>query len=156
MILSQRMQSALDFAIEKHANQLDKAGRPYFGHPLRVALAVIHLGEDYFITAILHDVCEDCNVTFDEIESKWGSTVAKAVKSVTRIVSPVKEPYMSLIERSAWNAIGKEVKLADLRDNMQPDRIASLPTEMQSIINRYKKAYNYLVNFVPYDECRFY
>ena len=145
-MISKRMQDAIDFALEKHQGQLDKAGKPYFGHVLRVALSVLHYGEDYFITAILHDVVEDHHIPLSEIESRWGSEVAAAVDSVTRREMPVKETYMTLIHRASENKIGREVKLADLRDNMQPHRIECLPVEQRDIVNRYKRAEKYLVN----------
>lgn len=138
------MQSAIDFALEKHSGQVDKGGRPYFGHVLRVALSVLDLGEDYFIAAILHDVVEDCDVPLSFIAEKWGQVVADAVDSVSRRVHPVKETYMSLIERASKNQIGLEVKLADLQDNMQPERIAALPPEGRDILKRYNRALNFL------------
>ena len=85
-MLSERIKSAIDFAIVKHQGQLDKAGKPYFGHVLRVALSVasrqdIPDDDDYFISAILHDVVEDAKVSLAEIEEQWGKVVADAVDS---------------------------------------------------------------------------
>jgi (p)ppGpp synthase/HD superfamily hydrolase len=151
-MISARMQSAIDFALEEHAGQVDKAGRPYFGHVLRVALSVLHLGENYFITAILHDVMEDCGVTIEYITERWGAEVAFAVNSVSRITLPVKETYMNLIERAALNEIGIEVKLADLEDNMQPEIIAALPPESRDIVKRYERAKNRLLQVKRYKQ----
>jgi (p)ppGpp synthase/HD superfamily hydrolase len=139
-MISERMQYAIDFALEKHEGQKDKAGRPYFGHVLRVALAVLHLGENYFIAAILHDTVEDCGVSIQFIAEKWGQVVADAVDSVSRRIHPVKETYMNLIERASQNEIGLELKLADLEDNTQPERIAALPPESRDIVKRYDRA----------------
>jgi len=138
------MQSAIDFAYEKHFGQLDKSGKPYFGHALRVALDVIHFGEEFFIVALLHDTVEDCNVSLSYIAENWGQEIADAVASVSRIEHPVKEKYMELIHRASLNRIGREVKLADLDDNMRPERILSLPIEMQDIVKRYERAKKYL------------
>ena len=144
-MISARMQSAIDFAIEKHAGQIDKGGKPYFGHVLRVALSVLHFGENYFIAAILHDVVEDCGVDIEYIAERWGNEVALAVVSVSRITFPFKETYMQLIERASLNEIGIEVKLADLEDNMQPERIAALPIESRDIVKRYERAKKFLL-----------
>ena len=148
-MISTQMQTAIDFSIEKHAGQIDKGGRPYFGHVLRVALAVLCLGEKYFITAILHDTMEDCGVTFQYIAEHWGLEIAQAVDSVSRRTSPEKETYMNLIERASANPIGREVKLADLEDNMQPDRIETLPIDSRDIVKRYTKAKRYLLDKKP-------
>lgn len=139
-MLSNRLQEAIEFAYQNHENQKDKGGKPYFLHPLRVMLDVAHLGEDYMIVAICHDLIEDCGVTVQQLTEKFGSTVTEAVESVSRRVVPVKEPYFDLIDRAGANLIGIEVKLADIQDNMQPSRIACLPPEMQSIVHRYERA----------------
>ena len=139
-MVSNRLQEAIEFAYQKHENQKDKGGKPYFLHPLRVMLSVAHLGDDYMIAAICHDLIEDCGVTVQQITEKFGSTVADAVESVSRRTEPFKESYMDLIDRAGANEIGIEVKLADLDDNMQPSRVECLPPEMKSIVNRYERA----------------
>jgi hypothetical protein len=146
IVVTPRMAEAIDFAITKHAGQLDKAGKPYFGHVLRVALAVLDFGEDYFISAILHDIVEDCDVELSYIEQRWGIEVAEAVESVTRRLLPFKETYMNLIERASRNVIGREIKWEDLKDNSKPDRIAALPIESRDIVKRYDRAKKFLLN----------
>ena len=61
---------ALCFAREKHAGQLRKNGEPYIVHPLTMACNALSLGinDDAVIaTILLHDVCEDCGVTLEEL-----------------------------------------------------------------------------------------
>lgn len=142
---SQNLLAAIEFAYEKHQNQRDKSGKPYFFHPLRVMFAVEHFGEDAMIVAILHDVVEDCDVSLLFIAEKWGQIVADAIDSVSRRVAPFKETYMNFIERASLNEIGIEVKLADLEDNMQPERIAALPIESRDIVKRYERAKKFLL-----------
>ena len=146
-MLSERAKEALDFALIKHAGQVDKADRPYLGHVLRVALEVLPLGEEYFIVGLLHDILEDTDVTKEEIKSRWGDDIADAVESVTRRITPTKEPYSELIIRSAQNKIGRMVKLADNKDNSDPARIANLPPDQQGITKRYAKARRVLEGF---------
>lgn len=134
------MKEAIALACDKHAGVTDKGGKPYFLHVLRVALKVLPYGEDYFITGILHDLVEDTDVTNDYIREVWGDAVAYAVASVTRIEHPTKETYMDFVRRSAQNKIGRKVKLADLDDNSDPERIACLPIEQQDIVKRYERA----------------
>ncbi len=139
-----KVKEAIDFAVEKHVGQFDKAGKPYIGHPLRVAFSVISFGEKYFITALLHDVVEDCGVLISEIEDRWGKEIAEAVLALSRINEPVKETYKTFIERISINEIARIVKLADIEDNTRPERIACLPIDQQGIVERYRKAKEYL------------
>ena len=61
---------ALTFARQKHAGQLRKSGEPYLVHPLTMACNALGMGiqDDAAIaTILLHDVCEDCGVTLEEL-----------------------------------------------------------------------------------------
>ena len=61
---------ALSFARAKHEGQLRKSGEPYIIHPLTMACNALSLGirEDAVIaTILLHDVCEDCDVSLQEL-----------------------------------------------------------------------------------------
>ena len=61
---------ALSFAREKHKDQFRKSGEPYIVHPLTMACNAVSMGikEDSVIaTILLHDVCEDCGVTPNEL-----------------------------------------------------------------------------------------
>ena len=61
---------ALTFAREKHEGQMRKSGDPYIVHPLTMACSALALGirnDDVIATVLLHDVCEDCGVSFEEL-----------------------------------------------------------------------------------------
>ena len=55
---------ALEIAIEAHKKQVDKAGKAYILHPLRVMHQFVE--EDLMIVSILHDVIEDSSFTLDD------------------------------------------------------------------------------------------
>lgn len=57
------LKTAIQIATKAHEGQTDKAGLPYITHPTRVMEQVKHLGADYAIVAILHDVVEDSDIT---------------------------------------------------------------------------------------------
>lgn len=62
--------NALSFARQKHEGQLRKNGDPYIVHPLTMACNALSLGifEDNIIaTILLHDVCEDCGVSPEDL-----------------------------------------------------------------------------------------
>lgn len=61
---------ALTFARQKHEGQFRKSGDPYIVHPLTMACNAISLGirdDEVLATILLHDVCEDCNVSLAEL-----------------------------------------------------------------------------------------
>ena len=62
---------ALPYAQQKHKGQeRDGTGEPYFTHPLAVASHLLCLGvydDKVIAAAILHDVCEDCDVSIEAL-----------------------------------------------------------------------------------------
>jgi len=119
-----------------HAGQVDKAGLPYWHHPLRVAT---RLGPDSTLEerliALLHDVVEDTTMTLVKLrELDYGAGIIDAVSLLTREEGT---PYLDYVRRIAasGNRTAIRVKLADLEDNLS--RTASLPS---SLAERYQKA----------------
>ena len=81
------LDSAIDYASEKHAGQKRKSGEPYITHPLSVAAILIDWGMDIdtVIAGVLHDTVEDTDATLDELESLFGRDVAFLVDGVTKV-----------------------------------------------------------------------
>ena len=81
------VEQAYTFAEKCHEGQIRKSGEPYIAHPLEAAafLAELNLDGHTICGALLHDVIEDCNVTFDDIERRFGRDVAKMVDGVTKL-----------------------------------------------------------------------
>ena len=78
---------AYAFADQCHQGQTRKSGEPYIAHPLATArlLAGLHLDPNTIIAALLHDVVEDCGVTLEEVESRYGREVSALVDGVTKL-----------------------------------------------------------------------
>lgn len=75
---------ALSYAREKHNGQLRKSGEPYIVHPLTMACNAMSLGikdDNIIATILLHDVCEDCGVSLDELPVS--DTVRRGVELMT-------------------------------------------------------------------------
>lgn len=71
-----------------HGTQRRNSGEPYYSHPLQVALLTANylLETNAIITAILHDVLEDCKeISYLDIGRKFGTKVADDVKLLTRV-----------------------------------------------------------------------
>lgn len=81
------LRKAYMFAMEAHSTQKRASGSPYFYHPAEVArlLAELRLDVPTIVTGLLHDVLEDTNVSFEELEEIFGSEVAFLVDGVTKL-----------------------------------------------------------------------
>ena len=79
--------NAYEFAKEAHSGQTRRSGEPFIEHPLQTAiyLAELKLDSKALAAALLHDVMEDCNVSYAELENKFGLEVANLVSGVTKL-----------------------------------------------------------------------
>ena len=123
-------------ALKAHAGQKDKGGAPYIFHPLRLMLAM--QTDEEKMTAILHDVVEDSAVTLDDLRAAgFPNKVIEAVDLLTR---KKEDSYEAFIEKIKPHSLARRVKMADLRDNLEIDRITH-PTEKDfARLEKYKKA----------------
>ena len=130
------LEDAIALARNAHAGQVDKAGAPYINHPLRMA-TTLESTEAKFV-AILHDVVEDTPVTLEDLRAAgYSPLIVAAVDSLTRREY---ETYEAFIQRAAANPITRQVKIADLRDNLDLSRIAEPTARDYERIERYKRA----------------
>lgn len=130
------LESAIAVAAKAHEGQTDKAGEPYILHPLRVMLRLTSI-ED-MITAILHDVVEDSDITFEDLRSKgFSEQIIEAINLVTKKPG---ESYDDFIRRAASNPIARRVKLADLKDNCRLSRIKNPTDDDLKRIKKYRRA----------------
>ena len=81
------VRSSYRFAAECHNGQTRVSGGPYIEHPLQTALFLADLRLDVttLVAALLHDVIEDCGVTYDQLEERFGEDVARLVDGVTKL-----------------------------------------------------------------------
>ena len=126
---------AISIAAAAHADQVDKAGRPYILHAIRVMERLAPHGLEAQIVGVLHDVVEDTWVTLDLLEKMgFPPTVVSGVDAMSR---REQEDYFTYIERCSQDDIGALVKLADLEDNSGPLR--DFPGRVR-LTERYAKA----------------
>ena len=135
------LEHAIAFAVKMHAGQVDKYGRSYILHPLRVMFRLE--SEVERIVGILHDVVEDSDITFADLRQMgYSEEIIEALDSVPRRDS---ETYEAFVLRSRENPIARRVKLADLEDNMDIRRLPSELTEQDfARLKRYRRAWEQL------------
>ncbi|HJU39625.1 MAG TPA: HD domain-containing protein [Tahibacter sp.] len=118
------LERAIEIAARAHAGQTDKGGAPYILHPLRLMLA--QRGAHERMAAVLHDVVEDTSLTFDDLAREgFPPEVIAAVRALTKLPG---EDRIAAAHRAAADPVAREVKLADVEDNMDLSRIAE-PTD---------------------------
>ena len=131
------LEEAIQIALEAHRGQLDRVGQPYVLHPLRV-MGRVHT-ESERLVAVLHDVVEDSHWTLADLRAKgFPEHVVAAVDCLTKREG---EPYEALVERARGNRLARQVKLADLEDNMDLRRNPTLVENDLARLNRYRAAW---------------
>lgn len=139
MINTPRTRKAMIVAYQAHKNQFDKAQVPYIYHP-------IHLAEQMnteleCIVALLHDVVEDTDMTFLDLEKFFSSEVIEILKLLTR---DKRTDYMEYIKKIKPNKVAKKIKIADIIHNSDETRLDVIDEETIKRRKRYQKALKYL------------
>lgn len=143
------------FAMKAHGSQTRASGDPYFSHPIEVAgiLTGMKLDAASIATALLHDVIEDTDVTYDEISELFGEEIAKLVNGVTKLSliemqgdNKQAENFGKLILAMSEDIRVLLVKLADRVHNMRTLHHISKPEK------RYRIASETLDIYVPLAE----
>lgn len=135
---------ALEIAIRAHRGQKDRGGYPYILHPLRIALGLKTSDEELLSIAVLHDVVEDSEITVDDLmEAGFTNRVVTAVAVLTR---PSHKPYEMYVQEIAQNKDATRVKLGDLEDNSDINRLKGLTKKDFKRIEKYHKAHVFLKN----------
>nr|WP_100345029.1 bifunctional (p)ppGpp synthetase/guanosine-3',5'-bis(diphosphate) 3'-pyrophosphohydrolase [Compostimonas suwonensis] len=123
-------------ATRSHEGQRDKSGAAYIGHPLRVMAAVD--GHDAKVVAVLHDVVEDSGVSLDDLRAEgFSETIVAAVDALTKRPG---EPLEASMARVVADPLAARVKLADVADNSDAQRLAALPPETRArLLAKYRR-----------------
>ncbi len=110
---AQRIRDAFTVAKDAHEGQLRKSGEPFIIHPLAVSELLVDasMDADCVIAALLHDVVEDTDVTYEDLTAKFGKTVADLVEGVTKLT---RLPYATKEEEDMENL--RKMLLAMIHD----------------------------------------
>ena len=142
MIYTPLTKKALKLCFEAHKNQVDKTGLPYVFHPFHLAE---QMKDEYStVCALLHDVVEDTEYTFEDlINMGFPNEVIEALKLLTHADDV---PYMDYVKALSVNLIAKAVKIADLTHNSDTSRLDVVDEWALKREEKYKKALEFLNN----------
>lgn len=81
------LNKAYVFSVKAHGEQKRHSGDPYYAHPIEVAGILTQLKMDTasVCTALLHDVLEDTDTTYDELSDMFTPEIADLVQGVTKL-----------------------------------------------------------------------
>ena len=140
--LNKLIRKAFDIALDAHKDQRRKSGEPYIYHPIEVAKIVaneIGLGATSIACALLHDVIEDSEYTYDDIKKIFGEKIADIVNGLTKIsvmnhqnISVQSENYRKLLLTLSEDFRVILIKIADRLHNMRT--LESMAPEKQKKI----------------------
>lgn len=123
------IRKAFDIALDAHKDQRRKTGEPYIYHPIEVAKIVaneIGLGATSIACALLHDVIEDSDYTYEDLNKIFGKKIADIVNGLTKIsvmnhqnISIQSENYRKLLLTLSEDFRVILIKIADRLHNMR-------------------------------------
>ncbi|MEN4760669.1 MULTISPECIES: RelA/SpoT family protein [unclassified Chryseobacterium] len=139
------IRKAFDIALDAHKDQRRKTGEPYIYHPIAVAKIVateIGLGATSIACALLHDVIEDSDYTYEDLKKIFGEKIANIVNGLTKIsimnhqnISVQSENYRKLLLTLSEDFRVILIKIADRLHNMRtlesmaPDKQKKIASE---------------------------
>ena len=115
---------AMNFAIEYH-NGKRKDGSPEFSHQVFIAnfAMTLPINNDKFMETLLcaiflHDICEDYDVSFDDISRLFGEDISVIVNCLTKVVNGNKLSEEEYVEKLKTNIIAMLAKGCDRLHNI--------------------------------------
>lgn len=154
--MSEIISKAQIFCMTKHAFQQRKYSKePYWIHPIRVAGLVMETKlfiwkESCIAAALLHDVIEDTDTTYEDLIRVFGGNIADIVQGLTN-VSKIENPKATRAERkqldadriSEQSSMVKLIKYCDRYDNLNDalDYFIRSPKEITPDMSAWFKIY---------------
>lgn len=131
------LETAISIAVDAHKGRKDRYGAPFILHPLRV-MARMETSQERTV-AVLHDIVEKTAWTVDKLHQVgFPVEITEPLQCLTKKSG---ETYDSLIQRAASNPVARQVKIADLEDNMDPRRMRRIGEEDRERLQKYLKAW---------------
>jgi len=129
------LEKALIIAAQAHSGQKQRNGDPYILHPLRIMHQLNTESEK--IAAVLHDVIEDSDLTLSDLQNEGFSE--DIIHIVDLLTHYEKDSYTEYIDRLKDHPVARKIKLIDLQDNMDIQRLNSINEKDFKRLERYHK-----------------
>lgn len=136
MIYTDLTKKAMKLCFDAHRDQVDKTGIPYVFHPIHLAEQMTD--ELSTVCALLHDVVEDSDYTFADLEAM--GFPRRVIEVLTLLTHEKGVPYMDYVRLIAQDPVAKQVKIADLRHNSDLSRLDSVDEKAIARAKKYAKA----------------
>lgn len=138
MIYTEMTRKAMTIAYNAHHGKPDKGGFPYIFHPIHLAEQMDT--EETVCIALLHDVVEDTEMTFEDLKN--GGFTDEIIDSLRLLTHDKSEDYLIYIQRlkDSGNLNAIKVKLADLNHNSDLSRMIEKSKLDLNKIAEYKEA----------------
>ena len=134
------LEKSINFALEVHAGQTDRYGRPYILHPLHLMSQMDT--EVEMMAAVLHDVIEDSDTTLDDLRRL--GLPEEVIEAVSLLTHDEADSYEDYVRKLKPNAVARKIKLADLAHNMAIRRMDRVTEKDAARLDKYRRAWEIL------------
>jgi len=116
---------ALEFAANFHTGKRkDGSTKEYFhqlsiGRYVKSIITSLEYPEETLATVFLHDICEDCGVSVEEVNERFGEQVSQAVALMTKVFGDYRKPDVAYYRDITESKIATVAKGADRIHNIQ-------------------------------------
>lgn len=134
------LESAKNFSIGFHKNQVDKGGNDYFqSHIMAIVNSLEEPKEK--ILAYLHDILEDTACSMYDLTPYFAQEILDALDVITK---KKKQSYESYLKKLKSNELAKKVKIEDLENDLDLSRLKEVTEKDLKRIEKYKSALEFL------------
>ena len=135
-LLEEDYKKADELVKDLFKGKTDKGGHDYYeNHLKKVSYECDTIQAK--IVALLHDILEDCDLKYEDIESQFGSVIARSVKELTK--PSTKHEYYHYIDKID-DVAALEVKKQDLIQNMDLSRLKEITEKDEQRKKKYEHA----------------
>ena len=131
---------AIQIAVEAHAGQFDRGGKPYILHPLYILYKLREEDEETQCIGVLHDSVEDNRkITYAYLRERGMSErVIDGVRCITKVPGETEEEYL---EKVLSNVDTMKAKKEDLNHNSKLSRLKGVTEKDLDRNKKYQKMY---------------